>query len=152
MEAMLTDGEALAAALPVSYAQVREQLHRHAGTLDEIREPSFVHWDLWAGNVFVKLENGEYVIEGIIDWERALWGDPDIETAVACRFYGPTFFEGYGKQLATDGSEAIRQSLYRIYLWLALLIEIKVRDYEPDYLPWPRAEIQKDVVFLQQQG
>jgi hypothetical protein len=33
-------------------------------------------------------------------------------------------------------------------LWLVLLIEIKVRHYEPDYLPWPRAEIQKDVAFL----
>jgi aminoglycoside phosphotransferase (APT) family kinase protein len=149
MEAMLDDGETLEAALPVSYDQIREQLHRHADALDEIREPSFVHWDLWQGNVFVKPENSKYVIEGIIDWERALWGDPDIETAVACRFYGPTFFEGYGKQLATEGPAAIRQSLYRIYLWLALLIEIKVRDYEPDYLPWPRAEIQKDVAFLQ---
>jgi len=150
IEAMLDDGEALSAELPVPYDLIREQLHRHAAALDEIKVPSLVHWDLWQGNVFVKPENGEYVIEGIIDWERALWGDPDIETAVACRFYGPNFFEGYGKQLAEEGPEAVRQSLYRIYLWLALLIEIRVRDYEPDYLPWPRAEIQKDLKFLQQ--
>ena len=149
MEALLIDGEELAAELPVSYDQIREQLYRHAAALDEITVPSFVHWDLWQGNVFVKPQNGVYVIEGIIDWERALWGDPDFETAVAGRFYGPAFFEGYGKQLAEEGPAAIRQSLYRIYLWLVLLIEIKVRDYEPDYLPWPRAEIQKDLAFLQ---
>ena len=149
MAALLGDGEALEAELPVSYDLIREQLHQHAAALDEIKVSSFVHWDLWAGNVFVKPQDGEYVIEGIIDWERALWGDPDFETSVAGRFYGPTFFDGYGKELASEGPEAIRQSLYRIYLWLVLLIEIKVRDYEPDYLPWPRAEIQKDVAFLQ---
>jgi aminoglycoside phosphotransferase (APT) family kinase protein len=152
MEALLDDGETLDAELPVSYDLIREQLHRHAASLDEVREPSFVHWDLWQGNVFVKPENGAYVIEGIIDWERAFWGDPDCETPVAARFYGPSFYKGYGKELAEGGPAAIRQSLYRIYLWLVLLIEIKVRDYEPDYLPWPRAEIQKDVAFLQSTG
>jgi fructosamine-3-kinase len=149
MEALLGDGEALGAELPVSYEDIREQLHRHTPTLDEIVEPSFVHWDLWQGNVFVKPQKGKYVIEGIIDWERAFWGDPDCETPVAGRFYGPSFYKGYGKELSENGPAAIRQSLYRIYLWLVLLIEIKVRDYEPDYLPWPRAEIHKDLAFLQ---
>jgi hypothetical protein len=69
---------------------------------------------------------------------------------VACRFYGPAFFEGYGKQLAEHGPEAIRQSMYRLYLWSLLLIEIKVRHYEPDYLPWAREQLQKDVDFLRE--
>lgn len=31
----------------------------------------FVHWDMWEGNIFIK--DGH--ISGIIDWERALWGE-----------------------------------------------------------------------------
>jgi fructosamine-3-kinase len=148
MKAVLNDGESLEAPLPVSYNVLREIIHQHAYALEEIKEPALVHWDLWAGNVFVTPQNGKYVLEGIIDWERALWGDPDVETAVACRFYGPAFFDGYGKQLAEQGNEAIRQSLYRLYLWALLLIEIRVRHYEPDYLPWARDQLQKDVNFL----
>ena len=87
-------------------------------------------------------------IEGIIDWERSLWGDPDIETAVACRFYGPAFFEGYGKQLADQGPEAARQSLYRLYLWLVLLIEAKVRYEDAEHLPWARQQFQKELDFI----
>ncbi len=150
MKAVLEDGESLKAPLPVSYDELRNLLHQHANALEAIKEPGLVHWDLWAGNVFVIPQNGKYVLEGIIDWERALWGDPDIETAVACRFYGPAFFEGYGKQLADLGPEAIRQSLYRLYLWSLLLIEIKVRHYDPDYLPWAREQLQKDVNFLRE--
>jgi len=148
IEAVFNDGEALEAPLPVSYAELRAIVGQNAKALDEIKEASLVHWDLWAGNVFVIPKKGKYVLEGIIDWERALWGDPDAETAVACRFYGPTFFTGYGKQLAEHGPEAIRQSLYRLYLWSLLLIEIKVRHYEPDYLPWAREQLQKDADFL----
>ena len=87
-------------------------------------------------------------IEGIIDWERALWGDPDFETAVACRFYGPAFYEGYGKPLAETGSEAIRQSLYRLYLWLILIIEAKVRYEDADHLPWARDQLKKELEFF----
>ena len=141
MEALLRDGEALDVDLPVSYADLRAILQGHAASLDEITQPCFVHWDLWAGNVFVKSENGRYVIEGIIDWERALWGDPDFETAVAGRFYGPSFYKGYGKQLAELGPEAARQSLYRLFLWLVLLIEARVRYEDAAHLPWVREQL-----------
>ena len=148
LEAMLNDGESLNASLPVPDDVLRGLVQEHAYALDEITEPALVHWDLWAGNEFVKPQNGSYVLEGIIDLERALWGDPDMETALACRFYAPAFYEGYGKQLAETGPEAIRQSLYRLLLFGILLIEIKVRHYEPDYLPWAREQLQNQVNFL----
>jgi aminoglycoside phosphotransferase (APT) family kinase protein len=148
LEAIIHDGETLGVELPVSYDVLRVITQKHADHLDEISEPAFVHWDLWAGNVFVKPQNGKYGIEGIIDWERAFWGDPDAETAVSGQFYGPEFMVGYGKQLAKSGPEAIRQSLYRLYLWLVLLIETKVRDYAPDYLPWAREQFQNELNFL----
>ena len=116
--------------------------------LDEITQPGFVHWDLWAGNIFIKPKNGKYILEGVIDWERALWGDPDIETAVSCTFYGPAFFEGYGKQLADSRPEAVRQSLYRLYLRLILIIEAKVRYENAEHLPRAHQQLQKELDFI----
>ncbi len=42
---------------------------------DEVRTASLVHWDMWEGNVFVR--DGH--ITGIIDWERAMWGEPYMD-------------------------------------------------------------------------
>lgn len=148
MEALLQDGEDLGVKLTIPWDDLRSLIHTNAEPLVEISEPALVHWDLWAGNVFVKHHNEKYVIEGIIDWERALWGDPDFETAVSCRFYGPAFYEGYGKQLADRGPEAVRQSLYRLYLWLVLIIEAKVRYEDADHLPWAHEQLEKELKFI----
>ena len=152
LETLLEDGENLGAELPTPYDEIRTLIDHNVAPLDEITQPSLVHWDLWAGNIFVKPHNGKYVIEGLIDWERAFWGDPEAETPLAGRFYGDPFYAGYGQPLAEQGPAAIRQSLYRLYLWLVLLIEIKVRDYAPDYLPWARENFEKEIVFLRGQG
>lgn len=148
METLFSDGESLGVVLPIPYANLRAILQQQAASLEEITRPCFVHWDLWAGNVFIKPDNGRYTFEGIIDWERALWGDPDFETAVACRFYGPAFYQGYGKSLAERGPEAARQSLYRLFLWLVLLIEAKVRYEDAAHLPWAREQLLKELDFI----
>lgn len=149
VEAVIQDGEDLGAKIPLLWDDLRDLIHAHSGVLDDITAPSLVHWDLWAGNVFVKPQNGSYVLEGLIDWERALWGDPDFETAVACRFYSPPFYEGYGKPLSETGPEAVRQSLYRLYLWLVMVIEAKVRFEDAEHLPWSREQLRKELAWLQ---
>lgn len=148
MEALLQDGEALGAVVPLSWQDLRSLIHDRASVLDSIERPSLVHWDIWPGNVFVKPQNGAYVVEGIIDWERAFWGDPDMETAVVCGFYSPAFYEGYGKQLAEGGPDAVRQSLYRLYLWLVMVIEAKVRFEDAEHLPWAREQLRKELASL----
>jgi aminoglycoside phosphotransferase (APT) family kinase protein len=150
VDALLQDGVELGAQVPLPWDELRSLIAAHAPSLDAITEPSLVHWDIWAGNVYVRPQNGSYVVEGIIDWERALWGDPDMETAVACRFYGPSFYEGYGKQLSSSGPEAVRQSLYRLYLWLVMVIEAKVRFEDADHLPWARDQLRKELAWLEE--
>ena len=68
------------------------------GQLDEVTEPRYVEWDLWDSNVLVR----DGAIVGIIDHERAFYGDPLIEAGFVATqlpaFGDPTaFMRGYGQ-------------------------------------------------------
>ena len=149
IDALLNDGESLDVQLQLTFTKLHELFRKHAAALDSITEPSLVHWDMWAGNIFVRPENGAYKVEGIIDWERALWGDPEIETAMCCKFYGQAFFDGYGRNLLTGDDAEIRQCMYRLYLWLIMMIEEKVRFEGAEHIPWVREQLDKDLNLLQ---
>lgn len=147
--ALLDDGVALGAQLPLSYREIRALFTDLAYALDEIEQPSLVHWDLWPVNVFViPDDSGRYTIEGIIDWERTFWGDPEAEAPLVTQHYGPSFFKGYGKELATGRSARIRQCMYRLYLWLIMVIEARVRFEEAEHLEWTRTRLEKDLRIL----
>jgi fructosamine-3-kinase len=149
IDALLRDGAALDVQLPLDFSQLHDLFHQFAATLEAITQPSLVHWDMWAGNIFVIPENGTYRVEGIIDWERALWGDPEIETAMCCKFYGRTFYEGYGRDLLAGDDAKIRQCMYRLYLWLIMLTEEKVRFVGAAHIPWVREQLDHDLKLLQ---
>jgi fructosamine-3-kinase len=75
--------------------------------------PSLLHLDLWTQNILTM--NGS--ISAILDFDRGLYGDPELEFAVLDT-YGystPLFFEGYGKPRPIDSDAQIRQSLYIVY-------------------------------------
>jgi fructosamine-3-kinase len=148
-DALLADSEALDVQLPLSISQFHNLFHKNAEALETITEPSLVHWDMWAGNIFVIPENDTFRVEGIIDWERALWGDPEIETAMCCKFYGQTFFEGYGRDLLAGDEAKTRQCMYRLYLWLIMLTEEKVRFEGAAHIPWVREQLDHDLKLLQ---
>lgn len=108
--------------------------------------PCLVHWDLWEGNVFVK----ENEVSGIIDFERALWGDPLMEQEFS-NFLPPrkAFLQSYGKQNFTD-KEKIRCQFYKIYRELSMIIECSYRHYESEaQYTWVTAELKKDILLLQ---
>lgn len=149
IDALLMDSETLQVQLPLDFSQLHNLFHKYAAALDAITEAALVHWDMWAGNIFVIAENGTYRVEGIIDWERALWGDPEIETAMCCKFYGQTFFEGYGRNLLAGDDAKIRQCMYRLYLWLIMLTEEKVRFEGAAHIPWVREQLDHDLKLLQ---
>ncbi len=90
------------------------------------------------------------MIEGVIDWERAYWGDPESESPMAVGFYSPAFYEGYGKPLSGGPEAARRRQLYALYLFLVMEIEAKVRFEEAEHLVWVRAELAKLLTELAQ--
>ncbi len=127
MEDVLKDGEDIGISLGTEYDEVRALIQKASGALEEVKQPYFVHWDLWEGNIFVK--DGK--ISGIIDLERALWADPLMEY----NFRGHTdvkeFYEGYGTNLKEAGT--VRALLYDMYLYLIMVIETKYRMYSNDW-------------------
>ncbi|MUT65208.1 phosphotransferase family protein [Paenibacillus sp. NEAU-GSW1] len=134
MDDVLTDGKEIGTELPVPYEEIEQLVAAHMDVMDDVTEPALVHWDLWDGNVLVD----EGRVTGLIDFERAFWGDPLIEFYFG-RFTGhPAFFEGYGHAPLTS-SEKKRRALYDLYLDLLLIIECDYRGYEnQDHIAWTK--------------
>lgn len=144
VEAILEDAARWDSPIGISPAEVRELLAEGADALSEVRQASLVHFDLWPGNVFV---TGSWPagtgprVTGIIDHERAFWGDPAAEL-VSLEICGPA---GPGSDLAAGYAEAggqlsftpalrYRLGLYRLYFGLILVVECGPRGYTPDYV------------------
>jgi aminoglycoside phosphotransferase (APT) family kinase protein len=130
--------------VPVPADQVRAAMARHAHVLADVTRPALVHTDLWAGNVFVEQSTGAVV--GVIDPERAFWGDP-LADLVGVDPMGrdvgtPALLEGYGPGLdVTSPSATTRLELYRMRLCLVMLIEITPRRFEGDWVEPHRAAV-----------
>jgi len=75
---------------------------------------SLLHMDVWAQNILIN-KKGE--ITGVVDWDRALWGDPEIEFAVLdyCGISYPPFWEGYGLERNENLSLRVRDLFYLLY-------------------------------------
>ncbi len=86
----------------------------YRGVFDRPVTSRLLHMDIWAQNVLVS--DGDRVT-GIIDFDRALWGDKEIEFAVLdyCGISEPAFWEGYGRARDTSPEAQIRQVFYLAY-------------------------------------
>jgi len=75
---------------------------------------SLLHMDVWHQNILVD-EAG--TVTGVVDWDRALWGDPEIEFAVLdyCGISEPAFWEGYGRQRDWSAEAQVRNVFYLLY-------------------------------------
>ena len=102
-----------------------ERLEGDKNAFEEVREASLVHWDMWEGNIFVK--DGH--ISGIIDWERALWGEPFMDDRFRMHNRGKNFLEGFG-QTSFSEDESIRLRWYDVILYLTMMIEVYYREFE----------------------
>ncbi|MET9132877.1 phosphotransferase family protein [Streptomyces antibioticus] len=148
-EEVLADGERRHVDLGWDYDTVREVLAEHAASLDEVREPRLVEWDLWDGNVLVR-DGG---IASVIDHERAFYGDPLIEVGFAgtqlAAFGDPApFLRGYGRPLLTAG-ETVRRRLYCLHLALVMVIETVYRGHtDPGPYDWARERLAEAMALL----
>jgi aminoglycoside phosphotransferase (APT) family kinase protein len=115
----------------IDYKYETDEIHAavisHAAALEAVTTPQLVHWDAWDPNIFVK--DGR--VTGIIDFERALWGDPLLEAQFRTSFgkRNPNFLRGYEKTQFTRDEE-IRSQLYNLHLALVMYTECTYRNYD----------------------
>jgi aminoglycoside phosphotransferase (APT) family kinase protein/SAM-dependent methyltransferase len=107
----------------------------HSSLLDEIKQPRLLHGDLWSFNVLVSRDEGEPNIVGILDADRAWWGDPMADWTMfllSIRRDEPewqqpqtAFWEGYGGVSKSSNATLFREKIYQgmhfgvIVLWYA---------------------------------
>lgn len=92
---------------------LRRLFDAHAKAFDRPVAASLLHMDVWAQNILAARGR----LTGLVDWDRALWGDPEIEFAVLdyCGISRPAFWVGYGSP-RDEGPEAeIRRIFYLLY-------------------------------------
>ena len=90
-------------------------LEDHLDVFDACQTSRLCHGDLWVTNLLVR-EDGE--VTGVIDFDRACWGDIEWDLAIAeyCGVTQAAFWEGYGRMINTHrGDGAIRRLFYLLY-------------------------------------
>ncbi len=92
----------------------RKALRSGAGAFKQRRRASLLHMDIWAQNILVN-PGGE--ITAILDWDRALWGDPEIEFAILdyVDFNTCSFWRGYGSPPPAGEAAGVRALFYHLY-------------------------------------
>lgn len=111
----------------VSPGEILKKLAEDRAAFEQVTQPTLVHWDMWDGNIFVK--DGH--ISGIIDWERALWGEAFMDDRFRRHARNKTFLKGFGQESFSD-REMRRIKWYDIFLYLTMMTEGAYRGYEDD--------------------
>ena len=142
LEAVLDDADRFDAPLPWPTEHIRAAYSANSAVLDDVTVPRLVHFDLWDGNILIDGLDGstEPRIGGLIDAERALWGDP-IAEFVSLALLGDiqqddAFLDGYraaGGSVTFDEPEHRRLALYRTYLYLIMLVESVPRAFNESH-------------------
>jgi aminoglycoside phosphotransferase (APT) family kinase protein len=129
VEALLADADRAGVEVPAD--RVRAALDRHAAALDEVTVPRLVHTDLWPGNLFLDPATG--ALRGVIDPERALWGDPLLELVGAHPQQDVLPAAVVGDTDITSPGPVARLALGRMWLGLVQTVEGTLRGYTGDW-------------------
>lgn len=94
--------------------KMKQLLDTNRSHIDREVASSLLHMDVWTQNILIDSEGN---VTGVVDWDRALWGNPEIEFAVLdyCGISQQSFWEGYGKKRDSSKSAKIRHLFYYLY-------------------------------------
>ncbi|MEV4200419.1 phosphotransferase family protein [Micromonospora globbae] len=144
VDALLADAADWDVRLPAAPEWIRALVGRHAPALDAVRRPALLHFDGWDGNVLAAPgPDGRLRLTGLVDGERFLYGDPlmDLVSPLLLRKVEDEpdhpVLRGYrsAAPLDLDAAAARRLSLYRMYLYLLMVVEMPSRGMTPDSHP-----------------
>lgn len=111
---LLNDIVACGGYTPQEADAFRDLLRIYRPHFDRPVPASLLHMDVWSQNILVD-DGGR--LTGLLDLDRALWGDPEIEFAVLdyCGISEPGFWRGYGRARDTSFSAQVRARFYTLY-------------------------------------
>ncbi len=109
-----------------AFETIFKQVQAHPEIFDDIILPRLLHGDLWTFNLLVTRGENRPAISGVLDTERAWWGDPMADWLMflfSIRREEPTwqdritaFSEGYGppdNEPTTPMAAQVRQEIYK---------------------------------------
>ncbi|CAM5524429.1 phosphotransferase family protein [Streptomyces narbonensis] len=144
LHAVLADAVRFEVALPAPPDRLADLPVRFGHRLAEVRGPALVHFDAWEGNiVLARTGNGPWHLSGLIDGERAFFGDPLAELVgldpLGSPEDDPDLMAGYrsvAPGLTVDTGARTRLALYRVYLALVMRVEAVPRAYGGEFAAW----------------
>ena len=107
--------------------------------LDVFRQPRLLHGDLWLFNILIERNPAGQNIVGILDADRAWWGDPlaDWTMFVLAKSASPetqhfqeAFWRGYGQDEELPGTE-FRKAVYEA-MHIGIALEWAIRNHDDD--------------------
>ncbi|MBN1642096.1 MAG: aminoglycoside phosphotransferase family protein [Anaerolineae bacterium] len=112
--ALLDDVERAGGYTTQETRSLRDLLDAYRDLFDRDVTSSLLHMDVWAQNILI---DGRGNLTGLVDLDRALWGDVEIEFAVLdyCGISTPAFWEGYGAPRDESPAAQVRQRFYLLY-------------------------------------
>ena len=147
IEDLLVDADRWQVALPGGAGRLRALVERAHDVLAEVDTARLVHVDLWDGNVLVTTTGSASApvarLSGLVDGERHLFGDALVDLVSPALFTRiedePThpFLAGWAGALGSPAtfspSEEVRLGLYRVHLYLLMLVEMPSRGAGRDH-------------------
>ncbi|HEX4197395.1 MAG TPA: aminoglycoside phosphotransferase family protein [Caulobacteraceae bacterium] len=146
--ALLDDAVRFDAVLPLPIDEIRVAFERASPLLGEVEAARLTHFDLWDSNVLVRQDADGWAVSGVIDWERAFYGDPLADVVSLTLFDSPPeraallqgLSDGRGEAAEVSPEDERRLALYRAYLWLIMIVEAGPRGFAGSIrLPTSRA-------------
>jgi len=111
---LIDDVVACGSYTPTEAETMRNLLELHLEHFERPVTPSLLHMDVWSQNILVDSDGN---VTGLVDFDRTLWGDVEIEFAVLdyCGISEPPFWEGYGQPRDESQPAMIRRQFYLLY-------------------------------------
>jgi len=117
-----------------NFAKVLEIVRAHPQQLDEIEIPHLLHGDLWLFNILIDHDAKEPSIVGVLDADRAWWGDPMADWTMFILAHAEPeaghayFWRAYSAREETLGAE-FRKTVYDgMHAATALVYSVRTHD------------------------
>ena len=118
---------------------VLEIVQKNTALLDRIQQPHLLHGDLWLFNLLIQRSPTEPNIVGVLDADRAWWGDPladwtmfvlAMSASPETQQFHERFWQAYGGRTQTAGT-VFRIKVYEaLHVGTALVWAIRHQDHD----------------------